>query len=65
LTQDALDSIVTAESGDDPRGFGLWVCREIATQYGGGFDVDSGHHQGTRLVFWMPNREMHEEPVAD
>jgi signal transduction histidine kinase len=65
LTQDALDSIVAAESGDDPRGFGLWVCREIATQYGGGFDVDTKQHQGTRLVFWLPNREMHEEPVAD
>ena len=65
LAQATLDSIVTAESGDDPRGFGLWVCREIATQYGGGFDVDTQHHQGTRLVFWMPNREIHEEPVAD
>jgi signal transduction histidine kinase len=64
LTQEALEAIVAAESGDDPRGFGLWVCREIATQYGGGFDVDSQHGQGTRLVFWMPNRESHEEPVA-
>ena len=60
LTQDALDSIVTAGSGDDPRGFGLWVCREIATQYGGGFDVDTQHQQGTRLVFWIPNRAEHE-----
>ena len=57
LTKDILESIVAAESGDDPRGFGLWVCREIATQYGGGFDVDARHGQGTRLVFWMPNRE--------
>jgi len=65
LTQDGLDTIVAAESGDDPRGFGLWVCREIATQYGGGFDVDSHHGKGTRLVFWMPNRETHEEPAAD
>jgi signal transduction histidine kinase len=64
LTQDALETIVAAESGDDPRGFGLWVCREIATQYGGGFDVDSRHEQGTRLVFWMPNRETHEELAA-
>jgi signal transduction histidine kinase len=64
LTQEALEAIVAAESGDDPRGFGLWVCREIATQYGGGFDVDSRHGQGTRLIFWMPNREAHEEPVA-
>jgi signal transduction histidine kinase len=65
LTQDALEATVAAESGDDPRGFGLWVCREIATQYGGGFDVDSRHGQGTRLVFWMPNRETHEELAAD
>lgn len=65
LTQDALEAIVAAESGDDPRGFGLWVCREVATQYGGGFDVDSHHGQGTRLVFWMPNRETHEELAAD
>ena len=65
LTQDALEAIVAVESGDDPRGFGLWVCREIATQYGGGFDVDSRHGQGTRLVFWMPNRETHEELAAD
>jgi signal transduction histidine kinase len=65
LTQEALEGMVAAESGDDPRGFGLWVCREIATQYGGGFDVDSRHGQGTRLVFWMPNREAHEELAAD
>lgn len=65
LTKDALEATVAAESGDDPRGFGLWVCREIATQYGGGFDVDSRHGQGTRLVFWMPNRETHEEIAAD
>jgi signal transduction histidine kinase len=65
LSHDALEAIVTAESGDDPRGFGLWVCREIATQYGGGFDVDHRHAQGTRLVFWIPNRESHEDLAAD
>ncbi|RVT49574.1 sensor histidine kinase [Rubrivivax albus] len=65
LTAEGLQSTVAAESGDDPRGFGLWVCREIATQYGGGFDVDDSHRQGTRLVFWIPNRETHEEPVVD
>lgn len=65
LTHDALNMFVAAESGDDPRGFGLWVCHEIATQYGGGFDVDNQQDRGTRLVFWMPNRELHEEPAAD
>lgn len=65
LTAEGLHSTVAAESGDDPRGFGLWVCREIATQYGGSFAVDETHPQGTRLVFWIPNRETHEEPVVD
>jgi sensor histidine kinase regulating citrate/malate metabolism len=65
LTAEALHTTVAAESGDDPRGFGLWVCREIATQYGGAFAVDESHPQGTRLVFWIPNRETHEEPVVN
>ena len=65
LTQEALEGIVSAASGDNPRGFGLWVCREIATHYAGGFDVDIHHAHGTHLVFWMPNREANEEPVAD
>lgn len=64
LTRIALAAIVAAESGEDPRGFGLWVCRELATQYGGGFDVDTRHAPGTRVVFWMPNREHHEQPAA-
>ena len=65
LTAQGLEAMVAAESGDDPRGFGLWVCREIATQYGGGFDVDPAHPQGTRLVFWIPNRGNDEAPVVD
>lgn len=64
LSQASLEAIVAAESGDDPRGFGLWVCREIATQYGGGFHVDHEHAGGTRLVFWIPNRETHEDIAA-
>jgi signal transduction histidine kinase len=65
LTKETLEATVAAESGDDPRGFGLWVCREVATQYGGGFDVDDEHARGTRLIFWIPNRETHEEPAVD
>ncbi len=65
LTHEALERIVGAESGNDPRGFGLWVCRQIATQYGGAFAVDNGEQSFTRLVFWMPNRESHEELAAD
>ena len=65
LTPSALVRSIADESGDDPRGFGLWICREIATQYAGGFNLDESYTHGTRLVFWMPNRERHEEPAAD
>jgi two-component system NtrC family sensor kinase len=58
LTREALERIVAAEGGNDPRGFGLWVCRQVATQYGGGFDLDDGEASCTRLVFWIPNREV-------
>ena len=67
FTREQLEQSIAAEGGNDPRGFGLWVCREIAVQYGGGFDVlepDDSTAPGTRLVFWMPNRERHEEPAA-
>ena len=53
--------ILAAESGRDPRGFGLWVCQELASHYGGGFELDALHQGGTRLVFWVPNREKREE----
>ena len=68
LTRQQLEQSIATEGGNDPRGFGLWVCREIAVQYGGGFDVlepDDSTAPGTRLVFWMPNRERHEEPAAN
>lgn len=56
LTAGTMQRLLTAESGDDPRGFGLWVCHELALLYGGGFDlVDAGEGM-TRLVFWVPNR---------
>ena len=67
LTREQLEQSIAAEGGNDPRGFGLWVSREIAVQYGGGFDVlepDDRTATGTRLVFWMSNRERHEEPAA-
>ncbi len=65
LTPQALEQSIKSESGNDPRGFGLWVCREVASQFAGGFELDQSFTGGTRLVFWIPNRERHEEPVAD
>lgn len=55
LTQQALDRILDAEGDSDPRGFGLWVCRELALLHGGGFELDAADREGTRLTFWMPN----------
>lgn len=59
LSASRLARLVAAEHGDDPRGFGLWVCREIAALHGGGFDVDAAERAGTRLVFWIPNTPGH------
>ena len=57
LTAQDLERSIAAESGNDPRGFGLGVCREIATQFAGRFEaIDSGE-ASTRLMFWIPNRE--------
>jgi two-component system NtrC family sensor kinase len=65
LDAEALESRVTAESGNDPSGFGLWVCREIATQFGGGFCVVESATAATQLKFWIPNRERHEIAAVD
>lgn len=65
LTPTELEALVAAESGNDPRGFGLWVCRELATQFGGAFSVEDAAGFATSLLFWIPNRERHEVPAAD
>ena len=51
-----LERSIAAESGDDPRGFGLWVCREIASQFEGRFEILDTSATDTHLVFWLPNR---------
>ena len=61
LTQKQLERSIAAESGNDPRGFGLWVCHEIAMQYGGDLRSVETSGPGTTLVFQMPNRERHED----
>lgn len=55
-----FSEILTAERGRDPRGFGLWVCHELANHYGGKFELDATREAGTRLVFSIPNRERRE-----
>lgn len=60
LTYEKFQETLGAESGRDPRGFGLWVCQELASHYGGGFELDRTTTSGTRLLFWLPNRELLE-----
>lgn len=60
LGAEGLERIVASESGDDPRGFGLWVCRELATQFGGGLSIVDSETAATELLFWIPNRERDE-----
>ncbi len=65
MSEKVLERILTAESGTDPRGFGLWVCREIAIRYDGGFRVVDDAQNMTQLLFWIPNVERYETPLAD
>jgi two-component system NtrC family sensor kinase len=52
-----LEASIAAVRANDPKGFGLWVCREVATQFGGGFSVVESNAATTHLLFWIPNRE--------
>lgn len=60
LTFNEFQETLNAENGRNPRGFGLWVCQELASHFGGGFELDQTNTSGTRLVFWLPNREVSE-----
>lgn len=63
LLADRFAAALESESGMNPHGFGLWVCRELATHYRGGFELDTSNSEGTRLVFWLPNHELPDNPV--
>ena len=63
LLADRFEAALESESGMNPHGFGLWVCRELATHYRGGFELDTSNSEGTRLVFWLPNHELPDNPV--
>ncbi|MDZ7812956.1 MAG: HAMP domain-containing sensor histidine kinase [Ideonella sp.] len=60
LSEAKFRSTLSAESGSDPRGFGLWVCSELASQQHGRFELDSRVTDGTRLVFEVPNKAFSE-----
>ncbi|AUN95197.1 ATP-binding protein [Pseudazoarcus pumilus] len=52
-----LRTLIAAEGGRDPQGFGLWVCQELASHLHGSFVPDPSAIDRTRLVFRVPNRE--------
>lgn len=60
LTEDRFRRTLTAEGGKDPRGFGLWVCQELASHLRGRFELDTLDPQQTCLLFEVPNREAPE-----
>lgn len=60
LTGEKFRQSVATGSDHNPRGFGLWVCREIANHFAGGFELDTTAGSGTRLLFWIPNIETSE-----
>ena len=64
LTRATLEARIATEGGNDPDGFGLWICREIAVRFGGGFDLVPESSSATELQFWIPNREAHEQVTA-
>ena len=60
LTEDRFRRTLTAEGGKDPRGFGLWVCQELASHLRGRFELDTTESEQTCLLFEVPNREAPE-----
>ena len=67
LVQSEFDQRLADEDGSDPRGFGLWICREIAVRYGGGFCLGSDPHFATTFDFWIPNVTFndHQKIIVD
>ena len=65
LSPEDLEQSIAAESGNDPRGFGLWVCREIASEFAGRFEVLDPTTETTSLIFWIPNREPDVVTITD
>ncbi|OPF64818.1 HAMP domain-containing sensor histidine kinase [Hydrogenophaga sp. H7] len=60
LSAERFKRTLAAESGKDPRGFGLWVCQELASHLRGRFELDTLETQHTCLLFEVPNREAPE-----
>jgi hypothetical protein len=71
MSNDELQQRLYAEDGNDPHGFGLWICQEFAVRYGGGFAAAGPGAAtppfSTSLHFWLPNGHPHDDKkiIAD
>lgn len=67
LVQSEFEQRLADEGGSDPRGFGLWICRETAVRYGGTFGLGRADNFATTVEFSIPNRAFndHQETVTD
>lgn len=64
LSDERLQTRLTTDDGNDPNGFGLWICHEFAVRFGGGFSAakaaDIAPPFTTQLSFWLPNLTHHD-----
>lgn len=71
LSDERLQRRLTTDDGNDPNGFGLWICHEFTVRFGGGVTAalaaDIPPPFTTCLSFWLPNLARHapQKPVAD
>ncbi len=67
LDRQRLHDAIAAETGPDPRGYGLWICHQLAIRHGGQFisaeeaafplpalDIPGNGMMVTHLIFWLP-----------
>jgi signal transduction histidine kinase len=65
LTQAHLEAAIATESEDDPHGFGLWVCHQIAIKCNGSLVLNLSEQDQTQLIFEIPNQETHEPTLVN
>jgi len=64
FSDERLQKRLSTDDGNDPNGFGLWICHEFAVRFGGGFiaanacDIPTPYT--TSLSFWLPNLVRHD-----
>lgn len=71
FSNERLQKRLMTNDGNDPHGFGLWICHEFAVRFGGGFSAEQAADIPppftTCLNFWLPNLARHDpqKPAPD